>query len=35
LIKQFYTVRINADNKDINKLNEWVKFKEKWNNYRD
>jgi hypothetical protein len=29
LIKQFYTVRINADNKDINKLNEWVKFKEK------
>lgn len=35
LIKEFYKVRINNDNKDVYKLNQWVKFKEKWTNYKD
>lgn len=35
LIKTFYTVRINDQNKDVCKLNEWVKFKEKWDKYRN
>lgn len=35
LIKQFYIVRINVNNKDVYKLSEWVKFKEKWEYYRD
>nr|YP_009681534.1 LAGLIDADG domain containing endonuclease [Pseudocercospora fijiensis]QDO71955.1 LAGLIDADG domain containing endonuclease [Pseudocercospora fijiensis] len=35
MIKEFYTVTISDNNKDIFKLNEWVKFKEKWNNYKD
>ena len=34
LIKEFYTVRINPNNKDVHKLNEWVKFKERWEKYR-
>jgi hypothetical protein len=35
LIKQFYLVRINKNNKDINKLNEWILFKDKWEKYKD
>ena len=35
LIKDFYNVRINSTNKDVCKLAEWVKFKEKWDKYRD
>lgn len=29
LIKEFYKFRINANKKNIDKLNNWVKFKEK------
>lgn len=35
LIKQFYLVRISIKNKDINKFNEWVKFKDSWEKYQD
>jgi len=35
LIKQFYSVRISKNNKDINKLNEWILFKDKWEKYSD
>lgn len=35
LIKQFYLVRISKNNKDINKLNEWILFKDKWEKYND
>ena len=35
LIKQFYLVVTNKKNKDIFKLNEWVKFKDKWEKYKD
>ena len=35
LIKQFYSVRISKNNKDINKLNEWILFKDKWEKYND
>ena len=35
LIKLFYLVRISKNNKDINKLNEWVLFKDKWEKYKD
>jgi NADH:ubiquinone oxidoreductase subunit 2 (subunit N) len=35
LIKQFYSVRISKNNKDINKLNEWILFKDKWEKYKD
>ena len=35
LIKQFYLVRINKNNKDIDKLNKWVLFKDKWEKYND
>lgn len=35
LIKQFYSVRINTQSKDINKLNEWIAFKHKWDKYKD
>lgn len=35
LIKRFYLVWINKNNKDINKLNEWVLFKDKWEKYTD
>ena len=33
LIKQFYLLRIYKDSKDINKLNEWLSFKDKWEKY--
>ena len=35
LIKQFYLVRLSEKNKDIVKLNEWVKFKDRWEKYLD
>ena len=35
LIKQFYLVRLSKKNKDIVKFNEWVKFKDRWEKYRD
>lgn len=35
LIKQFYSVRINTQSKDIDKLNEWIAFKHKWDIYKD
>jgi len=35
LIKQFYLVRLSKKNKDIVKLNEWVKFKDRWEKYED
>jgi len=35
LIKQFYLVRIYKKNQDINKFNEWIKFKDKWEKYQD
>jgi Proton-conducting membrane transporter/LAGLIDADG endonuclease len=35
LIKQFYLVRISKKNKDINKLHEWILFKDKWEKFSD
>jgi len=35
LIKQFYLKRISKNNQDINKLNEWILFKDKWDKYND
>jgi hypothetical protein len=35
LIKQFYLVRLSKKNKDVVKFNEWVKFKDKWEKYKD
>jgi hypothetical protein len=35
LIKQFFLIRLPKENKDVVKLNEWVKFKNKWEKYED
>jgi hypothetical protein len=35
LIKEFYSVRISKNNKDINKFHNWVLFKDRWENYKD
>lgn len=35
LIKEFYLTRINNNNEDLNKLNEWILFKDKWEKYND
>jgi len=35
LIKDFYLLRIHRKSPDINKFNEWVKFKDRWEKYRD
>lgn len=35
LIKQFYLLRIYRKSQDINKFNEWVKFKDRWEKYQD
>lgn len=35
LIKQFYSVRNYTKSKDINKFNEWIAFKYKWDKYKD
>lgn len=35
LIKEFYLKRVSKNNKNIIKLNEWVKFKDKWEKYQN
>jgi hypothetical protein len=35
LIKQFYLMRLSKKNSDVVKFNEWVKFKDKWEKYKD
>jgi hypothetical protein len=35
LIKLFYIVRLSKKNDDVVKFNEWVKFKDKWEKYKD
>jgi hypothetical protein len=37
LIKQFYLVKLSDKNtKDLaENINEWAKFKDKWDNFRD
>lgn len=35
LIKQFYLVRPNKNENDVVKLNEWIKFKDRWEKYQD
>ena len=35
LIKEFYLKRISKNNKDIIKLNEWIKFKDRWDKFQD
>jgi hypothetical protein len=35
LIKEFYLLRIHRKSQDIQKFNEWVKFKNKWEKYQD
>lgn len=35
LIKDFYLLRIHRKSKDINKFNEWVKFKDRWEKFQD
>nr|YP_009663715.1 hypothetical protein [Dactylella tenuis]QCW06852.1 hypothetical protein [Dactylella tenuis] len=35
LIKKFYLKRVSKNNKDIIKLNEWIKFKDRWDKFHD
>ena len=35
LIKQFYSLRIYKNGKEVNKYNEWILFKDKWKKYKD
>ena len=35
LIKDFYCLWAHRNNKDINKFNEWIKFKDKWEKYKN
>ncbi len=35
LIKNFYLLRIHRKSQDINKFNEWVKFKDRWEKFQD
>ena len=35
LIKDFYLLKIHKKSLDIEKFNEWVKFKDKWEKYQD
>lgn len=35
LIKQFYLIRPSKKENDVVKLNEWVKFKDRWEKYQD
>ena len=35
LIKQFYLLTIHRKSQEIQKFNEWVKFKDKWEKYQD
>lgn len=34
LIKSFYLLRIHRKSQDINKFNEWIKFKDRWEKYQ-
>jgi hypothetical protein len=34
LIKEYYLKKISSNNQDVIKLNEWVKFKEKWDKFK-
>ena len=34
LVKEFYLLRINRKSQNINKFNEWVKFKDRWEKYQ-
>lgn len=35
LVKDFYCLRLYRKSEDINKFNEWIKFKDKWEKYKD
>ena len=35
LIKQFYILRVYIKSQDITKFNEWVKYKDRWEKYKD
>jgi hypothetical protein len=35
LIKEFYLLTIHRKSLEIEKFNEWVKFKDKWEKYQD
>ena len=35
LIRDFYLFRVDRNRKDIQKFNEWVKFKDRWEKYKD
>jgi hypothetical protein len=35
LIKEFYLKRISKNNKNIIKLNEWIRFKDRWDKFQD
>ncbi len=35
LIKEFYRLRVDIKSKDINKLYEWFKFKDRWEKFKD
>jgi len=35
LIKEFYKCRVSKNNKDINKLKDWISFKDKWEKFQD
>nr|YP_008965379.1 LAGLIDADG [Rhynchosporium commune]AHC02358.1 LAGLIDADG [Rhynchosporium commune] len=35
LIKEFYILKVSKDNKDINKLKDWIYFKDKWEKFKD
>jgi NADH:ubiquinone oxidoreductase subunit 2 (subunit N) len=35
LIKDFYLLRVNRNSQDIIKLNEWIKYKDRWEKYQD
>ena len=35
LTKEFYLKRVSKNNKDIIKLNEWIKFKDRWEKFQD
>ena len=35
LIKQFFELRVHRKSQDINKFNEWITYKDKWEKYKD
>jgi proton-conducting membrane transporter/LAGLIDADG DNA endonuclease family protein len=34
LIKDFYLLRVDRNSQDINKFNEWIKYKDRWEKYQ-